>query len=96
MGVKSLPILYLICILVQIAMSMAYTAQYTVMMDKSELATAGTDYTLQASVVYFGGIGASILSGFIANAVGYTALFVICVFLGLLSVVMIAKTFDGT
>lgn len=43
------PILYLACISVQMTLAMAYTTEYTVMMDKSNPETAGMDFTLQAS-----------------------------------------------
>ncbi|MEH2080296.1 MAG: MFS transporter [Nostoc sp.] len=95
-GVKNLSILYLVCIAVQITMSMAYTIQFTIMMDKSELSTAATDYTLQTSILYFGGIIASILSGFITKVLGYTGLFAFCIFIGLVSVTVIARIFDDT
>ena len=92
-GIDSLPMLYSICILVQMTMGMAYTALYTVMMDNSNTNSAGVDYTMQTSAIYFGGIAASGLSGFVAEALGYQNLFLICIFISLASVAVVAKTF---
>ena len=47
------PILYLACISVQMSLAMAYTSEYTVIMDKSNPETAGMDFTLQASFLSF-------------------------------------------
>ena len=95
-GINSFALICLICIVVQMAIGMTHTAQFTVMMDKSQLDTAGTDYTLQVSIKAFGGLIASTLSGVIAEALGYIPLFVIAIFIGLASVLLIAKTFDCT
>ncbi|NJO98767.1 MAG: MFS transporter, partial [Pleurocapsa sp. CRU_1_2] len=92
-GIDSLPMLYCVCILVQMTMGMAYTALYTVMMDNSNTSSAGVDYTMQTSAIYFGGIAASGLSGFVAEALGYQNLFLICIFISLASVAVVAKTF---
>lgn len=54
---------------------MATVTLFTMMMDRCETRTAGTDYTLQASVVVFAtGIAAGV-SGLFAEAVGYVAHF---------------------
>ncbi|VEP17334.1 membrane hypothetical protein [Hyella patelloides LEGE 07179] len=70
-GISSFALICLICIVVQMAIGMTHTAQFTVMMDKSQLNTAGTDYTLQVSIKAFGSLIASSLSGVIAEAIGY-------------------------
>ncbi|BAY29031.1 hypothetical protein NIES2107_08720 [Nostoc carneum NIES-2107] len=90
-GISSLPVLYAVSITVNAVQSMSYTALLSGMMDKCESATAATDYTLQVSVVYLGGIAASVLSGAIANAMGYTFMFLISAALSLLSVLIITK-----
>lgn len=90
-GISSLPVLYAVSITVNAVQSMAYTALLSAMMDKCEPTTAATDYTLQVSVVYLGGIAASVLSGAIANAMGYTFMFLISAALSLLSVLIITK-----
>ena len=93
-GVSSLPALYAVSITVNAVQSMAYTALLSAMMDKCERETAATDYTLQISVSYVGGVAASVLSGAIANAAGYTFMFVISAAVSLLSVFLIIKTYD--
>ena len=94
MGVSNLPALYAVSITVNAAQSMAYTALLSAMMDKCKRETAATDYTLQVSVSYVGGVAASVLSGAIANAAGYTFMFVISAAVSLLSVFLIIKTYD--
>jgi MFS family permease len=95
-GLTNLPTLYLIAIAVQFAISMANTAICTIMMDKSELRTAGTDYTIQTSVVSFSTIVAAAISGIIAQSLGYRGVFVISAALSLIGVAIIAIAFDNT
>lgn len=95
-GVTNLPALYLIAIVVQFSMSMATTATYTIMMDKSELETAGTDYTIQNSIASFSTIGAATISGVIADALGYRGVFAISAAISLIGVAIIAIAFDDT
>ncbi|WP_414541448.1 MFS transporter [Nostoc sp. CCY0012] len=90
-GISGLPVLYAVSITVNAAQSMAYTALLSAMMDKCEPDTAATDYTLQVSVVYLGGIAASVLSGAIASATGYTFMFIISAALSLVSVLLITN-----
>lgn len=54
---------------------MATAALFTAMMDASRLEEAGTDYTVQASIVVLASFVGSALSGFVAGAVGYEATF---------------------
>jgi predicted MFS family arabinose efflux permease len=89
-GFTDRSILYLIVISVQFAISMASTATFTVMMDNSEPETAGTDYTIQNSVLSLSAITASATSGVIAGGIGYTGVFVLSAVIALVSVVMIA------
>lgn len=90
-GVASLPVLYAVCILVSGTQSMAYTALLSAMMDKSDRATAATDYTIQVSVMFLGGIAATVLSGIVAQQTGYTITFIISASVSLLSVFFIIK-----
>ncbi|WP_414619659.1 MFS transporter [Calothrix sp. CCY 0018] len=92
-GVSSLPVLYAVTITVNALQGMAYTALLSAMMDKCDRHTAATDYTLQVSVVYIGGVAASILSGKIATATGYAGMFVISAAVSLLSVLVIFQFF---
>jgi MFS family permease len=89
--VASLPVLYAVCILVSGTQSMAYTALLSAMMDKSDRATAATDYTIQVSVMFLGGIAATVLSGIVAQQTGYTITFIISAVVSLLSVFFIIK-----
>ncbi|WP_143167699.1 hypothetical protein [Chroogloeocystis siderophila] len=63
----------------------------TVMMDKSRVETAGTDYTFQTSVVYFSTILAGAIGGIIAEHLGYQSLFLICIAISCINVVAIIK-----
>ncbi|PMB26480.1 MFS transporter, partial [Fischerella thermalis CCMEE 5319] len=56
-GVTNLPALYLVGISSALSHSMANTALFTVMMDESNLETAGTDYTLQTAAYIIGHMG---------------------------------------
>ncbi|MBZ5713554.1 MFS transporter [Nannocystis pusilla] len=70
-------VLYALCTFEHFASGMATAALFTMMMDASRPRTAGTDYTIQASVVVLAtGVGAS-LSGFSAANFGYTDHFLI-------------------
>ncbi|MEM6426604.1 MAG: MFS transporter [Cyanobacteria bacterium P01_D01_bin.128] len=78
MGITHPVVLYAVSIGEVFARSLASTALFTVMMDKSRRQTAGSDYTLQSSVYIVGHhVGIPALSGFIAAAVGYTGVFLI-------------------
>ncbi|MEO1377842.1 MAG: MFS transporter [Cyanobacteria bacterium J06635_10] len=101
-GTSNLSVLYIVTITVNALQGMAYTALLSAMMDKcvtpevSSSAyhqTAATDYTLQVSVVYIGGVAASMLSGKIASATGYAGMFIISAAVSLLSVLVITKFF---
>ncbi|MEO1349765.1 MAG: MFS transporter [Cyanobacteria bacterium J06635_15] len=92
-GLTALPLLYLVAMLTQFINSMAMTALFTVMMDKSDAATAGTDYTVQSSVVYISGIIGGTCSGLIADAVGYRGVFAVALGLALLTVLAISQLF---
>ncbi|MGG6270075.1 MFS transporter [Leptolyngbya sp. AN03gr2] len=78
-------------ILVAIAGGMTFTATLAMMMNYSRLETAGTDYTIQVSVVYFSGILAMVLGGFLAQSCGYAAMFSISIGLTLISIILIAR-----
>ena len=93
-GLTDLSVLYLVAIVVQISISMATTPLYTIMMDKSNLETAGTDYTMQNSIVHLGGIIAAAMSGIIARVVGYQGVFAVSIVISIIGVVLIAKIFD--
>lgn len=87
-----LPMLYLVAIITQVAMGASGTVLFTVIMDKSQLTRAGTDFTTQTTLIFIGSIGGSAISGVIAKSAGYTSVFVLGIAIALLSVVLIAKT----
>ncbi len=86
-GVQDPVVLYGVSTSEVFARSLANTALFTVMMDKSRCEMAGSDYTLQSSVFIIGHhVGIPALSGFIATALGYTGVFLIGFMLCLASV----------
>ena len=96
LGLTALPILYSVAILAQFVNSMAMTALFTVIMDKSDAPTAGTDYTTQSSVVYISGIIGGICSGLIAEAVGYLGAFATAFGFAIVTVLVITWAFTAT
>lgn len=90
-GINQMPVLYLVAILVQFGFGLSFTALSTVMMDKSRAETAGTDYTLQTSVVYFSTILAAAIGGVIAETFGYQILFLISIAIACLNVITIDR-----
>lgn len=76
---------------------MATVSLFTTMMDLCRGESAGTDYTLQASVVVMATSGASALSGFSAQALGYPPHFLLagCVSLLGLTPMILALTSGG-
>ncbi|MEO0767968.1 MAG: MFS transporter [Cyanobacteria bacterium J06649_4] len=93
LGLTALPLLYLIAMLAQFINSMAITALFTVMMDKSDVKTAGTDYTAQSSVIYISGIVGAVFSGIIAQSIGYGGVFLVALGFSLLTVIAIIQLF---
>lgn len=93
-GSSNLTLVYISNILVAIGSGMSYTAVTTIMMDYSRLETAGTDYTVQTSIIYFSGILAMALGGMIAQTAGYAVMFAVGIGITSLSVVLIAKSFS--
>ncbi|MCL1471396.1 MFS transporter [Argonema antarcticum] len=93
-GIAHLAILYAIAIGTQFVSSMAATVLYTIMMDKSRLEAAGTDYTLQSSTTFFFGIITAAIGGVIAQALGYRGVFVVAITITLIGITLVAKTFN--
>lgn len=63
---------------------LATAALFTSMMDASRRSRAGTDYTVQASVVVLASGAAAAMSGYVAESIGYAQLFVLGAALALL------------
>ncbi|MCU0683937.1 MAG: MFS transporter, partial [Polyangiaceae bacterium] len=78
----SRPALIGLCGLEHAAGGMATTALFTVMMDACRPKTAATDYTVQACANVMATGLASVLSGFVAESVGYGAHFLVAAGLG--------------
>jgi len=92
LGVQNPVALYTVSTGEVFARSLAGTALFTVMMDKSRQETAGSDYTLQSSVYIIGHhVGIPALSGFIAGALGYTSVFLMGFVICLVSVWLATK-----
>lgn len=81
-GMGTEVLLYGACAAEHFAGSLASVALYTQMMDRSRVDSAATDYTVQSSTlaIAIGVVGAT--SGVLAEAVGYTMLFVLAAVLG--------------
>ncbi|MEM9808052.1 MAG: MFS transporter [Cyanobacteria bacterium P01_D01_bin.56] len=94
LGLTQLPWLYLVATVAQFINGMAMTALFTVMMDKSEATTAGTDYTVQSSTIYISGILGATFSGVIAEAIGYQGVFLVALLFAVVTVLAIRYLFD--
>lgn len=92
-GVSSLLLLSMICILVSGLQSMAYTALLTAMMARSDSVTAGTDYTTQISVVFVGVVLTTAWGGVVAQAIGYLPTFIVSAAISLLSITLIPEAY---
>jgi MFS transporter, PAT family, beta-lactamase induction signal transducer AmpG len=87
------PILYFVSIILETSHAMAGTAIFTMMMDISHQETAGTDFTVQSSVVFLGGIMGMVAGGLIAGSIGYVGVFMIAFAVALAGTWMVAKNF---
>ena len=67
----TVPVFYAVAIAEHFTSGMATAALFTAMMDFSRPTSAGTDYTVQASIVVIATGSAMLLSGFSAEALGY-------------------------
>jgi predicted MFS family arabinose efflux permease len=67
----SMPMFYAITAAEHLTSAMATASLFTAMMDFCRPGKEGTDYTVQASLVVIASAGASALSGFSADALGY-------------------------
>ena len=99
-GASSLGVVAAVALLVAMCGGMATAALYTSMMDHADPRTAGTDFTFQQSVCAFGPLAGTILSGFLATALGFAGYFFLCsgialVALGLVAVVRLAPLPPG-
>ncbi|MEM1255029.1 MAG: MFS transporter [Cyanobacteria bacterium P01_H01_bin.21] len=90
-GFTQLPILYSIVSVAFFSLGMVGTTAFTIMMDKSRPEMAGTDYTLQTSLIGIGSVLSAAVSGVLAEAVGYRGVFALSGILGMVLLAVIAK-----
>ncbi|ESA35638.1 arabinose efflux permease family protein [Leptolyngbya sp. Heron Island J] len=90
-GIVNLPVLYAVSSTFNFASGMSATALFTIMMDRSDLSTAGSDYTLQSAMRTTVALLASALGGFIASALGFLPFFAGCVIISLICVAASAR-----
>lgn len=76
-GLHDLAFLYALSSFEQFADGLSTVALFTLMMDACRPASAGTDYTLQASLLVIVSGSARLGSGFLAEALGYAPLFLL-------------------
>lgn len=94
LGVNQLPILYGVSMTLSTTHIMAGTAAYTVMMDYSRPATAGSDFTLQTSVIFLGSILGMVVGGAIAQTSGYVTVFIVSVGVALLGALLVERFYS--
>lgn len=82
---------YAVTLAEHLTSAMATAALFTAMMDFSRPSDAGTDYTVQASLVVIATGLAAALSGVSAGALGYPAHFVLAAAISILAIVIVAR-----
>jgi MFS transporter, PAT family, beta-lactamase induction signal transducer AmpG len=87
--------IYAIVLSLESAMSMVITSIYAIMMDRARPDSAGTDFSIQVSVLLIGGIaiGGS-LGGAIASKLGYSGLFVVSLLVALMGIGLTYRWLD--
>ena len=92
-GLTQQPVLYTVIGIPFFALGMVGTTAFTIMMDKSRLEMAGTDYTIQTSLIAVGGILSAAASGILASKIGYRGVFAVSVLLLLGCIALVIKKF---
>lgn len=90
-GFSSLIILYSLGILFHGTFGFAETATSTIRMDYCHPDSAGRDFTIQTSIVFVSSAIAGSISGTIAEAIGYSGLFILSAVLTLLNLILVSK-----
>ena len=90
-GFSSLVILYTLGILFNGIFGFAETATSTIKMDYCDRDSAGRDFTIQTSIVFISSAVAGSVSGWVAEAIGYSGLFVLSAAFALLNLALISK-----
>jgi predicted MFS family arabinose efflux permease len=91
LGMKSLGVIATVCALEHLAGGMGTVALFTLMMDRCRPGRAGTDYTMQASIVVFASGIASWLGGFTAKSLGWPAHFAVATALAVVGVLLVSS-----
>ncbi|MDV3349183.1 MFS transporter [Leptothoe sp. ISB3NOV94-8A] len=91
-GISHQLVLHFVTIVTGFASGATFTVSSTVMMDKSQLAAPGTDYTAQTSIVYLGSFMAAGMSGVVASAIGYQGVFGVGVAVAFLTILLMRRT----
>jgi predicted MFS family arabinose efflux permease len=89
----SVPVLTFVCGTEFLTSGMATAALFTVMMEKCRPEHAGTDYTVQASIVVIATGAAASVSGFSAQALGYSGHFLLAAALSAAGALYVLLTF---
>jgi MFS family permease len=89
-GLPSIEMLYAISAVEHLTSAMATAALFTAMMDLCRVEEAGTDYTVQASLLVIVTGTFSILSGFSAQGLGYSGHFLASAGLSVVGVIAVA------
>jgi PAT family beta-lactamase induction signal transducer AmpG len=76
--VPTVPVFYAVAVAEHLTSGMATAALFTAMMDFSRPTHAGTDFTVQASIVVIATGAATLTSGVSAHALGYAGHFAVC------------------
>mgnify|MGYP001800248711 CR=1 FL=1 len=90
-GFTNLTVLYGVSTLFNFVYGMTSVALSTMMMDNTRLKTAGTDYTLQATILFIGSLVAAGISGFLATSIGYSGVFITSGAITLVNAIIVAK-----
>ena len=90
-GFSSLVVLYILGIVFNGTFGFAETATSTIKMDYCDRDSAGRDFTIQTSIAFVWSIIAGSVSGWVAEAIGYSGLFIFSAVLTLLNLVLISK-----
>lgn len=83
----SMTTIIIVSIVTKFCVGMFTTSLFTLIMEKSQPGTAGTDFTVQIAILTFSAHGlASPLGGFLSDVFGYGAMFIVSILLGFASV----------
>jgi len=92
----SKPLLYILITFEHLAGGMATAAIFTMMMDACRKGNEGTDYTIQSCVFVIAAGSATVVSGWLAQSLGYTNYFAISALTATLAIVPFVMAASGT